>query len=236
MIGVQRLKGDGYLQLDILDNRRQSVLTFIHKQVTEATAAYIAVAFIKMTGWRLIHDDISELIQRNGSFELVFGVDFHLSEPRAIRDAIALSKDYPERVVAYGDFKLPLTDTPSFHPKLYLFDRPGGQAAFSVGSSNLTAGGLRGNVELNLAAVVDRDSIMALGLAACFRQIKENTFEPDDEFLRGYEAVHRQVQKKGSAAARDPGLKIFRRGLAPRQRRLGSSMIGQPSTTACADA
>ncbi len=86
---------------------------------------------------------LEQLADRGGQVELLAGVDFQLSD----LDAVARFERPPSEAKV---FLHPAADERVvFHPKVYLLESSDSATAI-VGSSNLTAGGLAGNVEANV--------------------------------------------------------------------------------------
>jgi phosphatidylserine/phosphatidylglycerophosphate/cardiolipin synthase-like enzyme len=72
---------------------------------------------------------------------MIAGTDFALTELELLRRAEATANACCRVYHSLAN--------QTFHPKMYLLDQGGRQVAY-VGSSNFTAGGLRGNVEANV--------------------------------------------------------------------------------------
>lgn len=216
---------------EILENRRQPLLTFLREQAQDAVSLGIAVAFVKSSGWQLIERLAADILRRNGTLQIIFGLDFRTSEPRAIRDIMGLCSQNAAQAycLAFSDFRVVQTDTPAFHPKIYLLEKPQRKLAFSVGSSNLTRGGLRRNVEVNFTAITRKQAPLAAQVSQIFRSLLEErtAFEPDNGFLQDYEQVYRAVQRHGEQAAGDPAVGRAVRTLRRRAGRLHRKAVTQ---------
>lgn len=207
---------------EILENRRQPLLAFLRDQAQDAVSVGIAVAFVKSSGWQLLENLATDILVRNGTIQIIFGLDFRTTEPRAIRDIMSMCSENVGQAncLAFSDFRVAQNDTPAFHPKIYLLEKPQRKLAFSVGSSNLTRGGLRSNVEVNFTAVTHKQAPLATQVSRIFQSLLQEptAFEPDGEFLQDYEQVYRAVQRRGEQAARDQGV---RRAVRTLKRRAG---------------
>ncbi len=108
-----------------------------------ATKFNVAVALITNTGFPLLKKAMTSCLARRGRGELLVGIDLP-SDPNALAALMKLQGKFPTQLsVKY--FKSP--DAGWFHPKFYVFKPRGKRRRALVGSSNLTAGGLRENYE-----------------------------------------------------------------------------------------
>lgn len=158
-----------------------------------------AFAFLSSGGVRLLlKDDSFAGFMSQGAFDLVVGVDA-ITNTAAINELAAVQRSHPSlgaRVL------LPAHPRSIFHPKFAWFDRGDG-GVLLTGSGNLTAGGLRWNVEA--FAVQELNAVQMAGLreqwdayllrsAACLR-------EPSDAqvvaLLERNAAMRRAVQRAG---------------------------------------
>lgn len=132
----------GHLDITLLDNDHRTVGEAVEEVCSKAHRVRIAVAFAKGSGLAAA-PAVQAVAARGGRVELLAGVDFQLTDLDALRPfeqppsaaRVYLNPDQTGRTV--------------FHPKLYLAESDSETAAI-VGSSNLTAGGLKANVEANV--------------------------------------------------------------------------------------
>lgn len=102
-----------------------------------------AFAFLSAGGVQLLLRDVSFVkFAKQGHFDLVFGADAitDTAAVAALNAARAISPNIDARV------HLPAHSRSIFHPKFAWFRKPGG-GVLITGSGNLTAGGLRWNIE-----------------------------------------------------------------------------------------
>ena len=101
-----------------------------------------AIAFVKRSGTRHVAPALAEFA-RTRQVEIIVGIDHGGSSAEGLRDLLdAVSPS--GRVIVFHN-RLPFT----FHPKVYLFQSPGA-ADLTIGSGNLTEGGLFTNYEAAL--------------------------------------------------------------------------------------
>ncbi|MBI3329747.1 MAG: hypothetical protein HYZ81_23950 [Nitrospinae bacterium] len=103
------------------------------------------VAFVKASGVLRLAPALQAFMDRGGRVEIVAGVD----EGITTRQALELLMKYSTAAYVFSN------PVATFHPKMYLFEIPRERAVVFVGSSNLTAGGLYTNYEVNLGVEFD---------------------------------------------------------------------------------
>jgi len=105
----------------------------------------ICVAYVKVSGMLRLAPALQVFRERSGQVEMIVGIDEGITS----RQGLEMVLRYASRAYIFNN---PAT---SFHPKLYLFDKPAVRAAAFIGSSNLTAGGLFTNYEINAGLELD---------------------------------------------------------------------------------
>lgn len=118
-------------------NSHQSILT---KLLAKADEVFIAVAFLKLSGLKMI----IPYFGKDAQFSIIAGANFGLTEPAALRELLKRSEKQNVRgyLNSLGSKKI-------FHPKMYLI-RTGKRCHLIIGSANLTSGGLENNDELSI--------------------------------------------------------------------------------------
>jgi len=188
---------------------------------------YFVVAYVKKSGVTLLASALQEFRQSGGHVRAVVGVS-----------------RYQKNTSVQGlQYLLPLCNelwvyanespTSTFHPKVYIFEKTNEKAIVFVGSSNLTAGGLYTNYEVNFYSQYD---LKEGSQASNFLAVKEmfDYYSTSSEFCRslspqllqelytkGYlsnEEVATYAESEETEAAKDKGEKVF-----------GSKRISPPS-------
>lgn len=137
----------------LLDNFSGKVGDEILNCMASAKRTMMAVAFVKLSGVRLIEDSLVSLLDRGGEAEIIFGLDFSLTDPRALHRVMEVKRFHPTLTLfAFSDPYLPGREPP-FHPKLYVFEQTDGDWTAIIGSSNLSQGGLIDNIEVGVAII-----------------------------------------------------------------------------------
>ncbi len=109
-----------------------------------------AYAFVSKSGVDLLFGDIEfEKLLDRGEYQLIVGID-QITNTATINRLVEYEEKYPSlNINAF----LHNTNNSLFHPKISYFSRDNGTGSLVIGSGNLTAGGLRRNLEA--FAVVD---------------------------------------------------------------------------------
>ncbi len=157
------------------------------RALRKATHIRLATAFAHMSGWLLLAPSIK---QSRAQMDLLTGLDFCQTEPKVLREWLRLSRT--GQVRAYLSPKSP----PTFHPKILIVkSRSSGFAI--VGSGNLSAGGLRDNVECSLYTS-NRFILQQLN-EWCEQQIA-SSFPITDADIDDYEPKHKAALKASKKA------------------------------------
>lgn len=118
-----------------------------HLRQEEWTEFRAAVAFVKLSGVRHVHDALTQF-SRRARVRISVGVDLGGTSREGLAELLRC-------VGPCGDVWVFHNETNStFHPKVYLF-KGEGRAALVVGSGNLTEGGLFTNYEASLSVSLD---------------------------------------------------------------------------------
>lgn len=126
---------------------------YLRKQLaigTGWTEFRAAVAFVKHSGLRHLLPELANFAA-TGSISISVGIGLQGTSKEGLEALL-------HRVVAVGGevwvFHNAHPSSPTFHPKIYLFKKPG-RALLILGSGNLTAGGLFSNYEAGIVLELD---------------------------------------------------------------------------------
>lgn len=186
------------MEAQIVDNVSSALGDVLNELLPRARLAKMSVAFVRMSGVSIISDAIDACLTNSGQVEFIVGLDFSLTEPQAIWELATRSP-------FNGDIQcLCFLSSPSatFHPKLYIIsDASSEKSSIVVGSSNLTAGGLFTNREVN-AIITGRSDDRAIRDAyTVYNRFlgSKRLFTPDEEFLEDYSVTYEAVKKRTKA-------------------------------------
>ncbi|MBM3301707.1 MAG: hypothetical protein FJY85_17375 [Deltaproteobacteria bacterium] len=181
----------------LLDNLSGAVGDEILKCMASARQTMMAVAFVKFSGVRLIEESLVSLLDRGGRAEIIFGLDFSLTDPQALHRVMEVKRSHPALTLfAFSDPYLPGREPP-FHPKLYVFEQTDGDWAAIIGSSNLSQGGLIDNIEVGVTIIGPRTAPPIADVLAFYDRVRrrESLFVPTDDYLEVYRRARSRIQR-----------------------------------------
>jgi HKD family nuclease len=206
------------MEISFTDNIAKRLLDVLNPSFYESKRVNLAVAFIKYSGFLLIEENLNRCLKNNSQVEFLVGLDFRTTEPKALRKLRLLSdKGFPIKCYCFSD---PLiSDTPVYHPKLYLLSDER-KATIIVGSSNLTAGGLRSNMEVNAVIIADLQEEIVSDIYGLYNKLKfqQQRFEPSSEYIEKYEEAYKRVQKGNFSALQEKTTKQIMKELEEQEK------------------
>lgn len=143
---LARLRGGVRVQVETVTTSDRSLLHAVRSTLDGAEEAFLCVAFVQEKGLHLLEKELDALQRRRVRSRLLVTTTFQTTSASALAMANGLGLDV--RVLNPGSGR-------TFHPKLYLGSRSGGDTAV-IGSANLT-GGLATNFEAAVALRGTRD-------------------------------------------------------------------------------
>ena len=175
----------------IIDNATRPAGDELLASLAWASDVRIATAFAKGSGVSRIVGPLAQVLARGGEVHVVYGLDFHITDPEAMEGFTRLAEEYSE-VSHYTYSKWGLALNHAFHPKLYICTDGIGNAHVMVGSSNLTHAGLWDNVETNAVVTGALDEPAIVDARNVFNRISEapTLFVPDMEYIGAYREVY----------------------------------------------
>lgn len=192
--------------VQILSNLNYPIGRIINQELEHSIDTKISVAFLKQTGVKYIEASLLKSLENGGAFEIIAGLDFKTTDPKAMLYFINLSKENKNvHIYCYGDRDENKTDI-VFHPKIYLFKNRKETSAI-IGSSNMTAGGLESNFEVNSVFIEDKP-VVYLQAESIYNFIKytDSLFIPNEEYVYKYADVYKAFEKNGESAKKDKGI------------------------------
>jgi HKD family nuclease len=196
------------MEVRIVDNVSLNMASVLSAAIEHSNDVRIAVAFVSQTGLGMIWDSMATILQAGAYIEFLVGLDLQTTEPDALQSLFELSR-HNTKVSLYCYSKA--NPTGIYHPKLYLM-KEDNEVTSVVGSSNLTAGGLKKNMEIN---VVLRANILDEAISQCYDiydrlKFHENKIEPDEEYLLLYKELRSCGRKLQGGISRDATLRELR--------------------------
>jgi len=176
--------------IDVFDNISQPLAWVIRERFLSAQSASIAVAFVRQSGLHVLEKPLLRFLERGGVAECIFGFDYMFTEPRALAQMSEWARSHSGfRFFAYSTSVA--DDGGSYHPKLYILREPD-LTHVIVGSSNLTRGGLRSNLEANVLISGGRDDGPIVQGETLYRYVRnrETVFAPNPQYLEAYSELY----------------------------------------------
>lgn len=116
----------------------------------EWTSLRAAVAFVKLSGVKLLYDELDAFGNRNpGAISLSVGIDHGGSSAEAVSALYSLTTAHGGELWIVNNPQG--SPRPTFHPKMWLFSSDTDAKLLLVGSGNMTRGGLYTNYEASVA-------------------------------------------------------------------------------------
>jgi HKD family nuclease len=206
------------MELTFTDNIARNLIEVLNQTIPNAKELKFAVAFMKYSGFRLIENDIKKCLIDGRSVEFLVGLDFRTTDPKVLRLLKGFSSDgLPLKCYCFSDPSF--RDTPIYHPKLYLVN-DGKNATIVLGSSNLTEGGLKNNVEVNAIISASLKEEIVSDVYSLYSRLKfqQSRFEPDLDYINKYEEAYKRVQKRNVAALQERQTKEIVRNLKVKEK------------------
>ncbi len=182
-------------EIRIIDNATRPAGDELLASLEQASDIRIATAFATGAGVSRLIDPVKRVLSDGGALQVVYGLDFRITNPEAMSAFRSLADEYPDSVKHYAYPKWDLHVSQTFHPKLYICTTSERAARVLVGSSNLTTGGLWDNFEANavilgtLSEAVIQEAHGVFGRAVA----QEMCITPTQESIEAYRELHRKA-------------------------------------------
>jgi|GEM_PF-1031584 len=189
------------MRIELVDNISRKLLHAILPAIEQSEECRIAVAFVSVEGLSLLEPAFRGCLEKGGYVEFLVGLDLSVTDPHALWTLHQMSQSAPN--MTYYCFSQ-LGPLAVYHPKLYIVKRSD-VATIVVGSSNLTAGGLKENVEVNALIRAEPHEEVVSDTYATYNALKfhPRRVEPDQEFLSLYEEMHSLRTRHEGAVEKD---------------------------------
>lgn len=184
------------LDISAISNSQQPLHEILSRELKDTDEFRAASAFLNSGGLIYVMPEMRRILEGEGSVHIVHGADFRITDPQAVRSLVDLSVQY-ENMYYFVHFDWSLSTRHKFHPKLYISTSDYQRYCAIIGSSNLTRGGMVGNVEVN---AVIRGSISDEPVTQCldiFDSILDSDalMQPNSTFVEHYEYLHEKARE-----------------------------------------
>ena len=188
------------MKTDILNAR--DLASVLVKNLPKCKSVYFASAFVKRSGMSIIERHIESLLRSGCNGYFLAGLDFNITDGDSLFRLHKWQTAYPDRV-RFACFSDPsISQTPTFHPKLYVLEHSKKIMKVVVGSSNLTSGGLGKNIEINIMLTGSREEIEDIGIIRKFSNWfwSDTSFVPTHEYIEKYEVLRKRISRRAKSA------------------------------------
>lgn len=129
-------------------NDRGAMLQTIAGELEQCDSVLLASAFYAPAQNNILVSGLSRLVDQGGSAKVLLSTMNNMNRPEHLEHLQRAVPGVEVRVFHPPTLSFE-KDPPPFHAKMHLFSRRNGTNALLIGSSNLTPGGMSGNVEWN---------------------------------------------------------------------------------------
>ena len=196
------------MKVKLVDNMSVRLLDELSPAIAQSNDCRIAVAFVSTGGLGLLASDFQRCLERNGHVEFLVGLDLSSTDPQALWTLYQMSQAHSSvSLYCFGR----LESGAIYHPKLYIAGSDA-RATIVVGSSNLTEGGLKENVEVNVLMEADMGEEIVSDVYGVYNKLKFHRYRviPDQEFLSLYQEMYALRRDWEKASGRDAKLRALR--------------------------
>jgi len=182
-----------------------------------------AAAFLKKSGFYEIKTGLEVLLRKpTGQAELVIGISsYGITDWDVLRELQRMKEEFSNLSVRYYNNE-------RFHPKLFIFELALGKTCLIVGSSNLTGGGVRNNIEANVCLTGANSDDVFEDASEFFQNIFHGGEMLKDETVEEY----RSYTAKQSKAGQRRKLNIAKTPLVPMAERGSEILVPRISSRA----
>lgn len=184
------------MSVEILVNNGASFGRVLAQSLKDASLLRISTAYLNYNGLKHVIDSVERILQEEGEVSVIHGLYPIVTETDVIRKLAELDMDFKQ--MNYGVFNSSDRETVgNFHPKLYLTQSPERYWQAIIGSSNLTKGGLKSNLEVNcILSGTDRDPTIER-CREIFKTIESDKAvqRPNSEWIATYNRI-RELELK----------------------------------------
>ena len=179
--------------IQIIDNHSKELISILNHTIEKSNDIRMAVAFVSRQGLSLIDSSMNYICSKKANLEFLIGLDMRTTEPEALKYIYNLSKSHNNiTLYCYSSIE----QSSIYHPKLYILKGPKTITSI-IGSSNLTAGGLKKNIEVNMVVTIDEQDEILSDIYATYNRLKFHPKRviPDEEFIEYYASLCK-IEKK----------------------------------------
>lgn len=174
----------------IVMNNGDSLGKVLAANLETASLFQVATAYLNHRGLDRVIDPMQRILEQDGEVSVAHGFYPLITETETIRSLARLADSFDQMSYGvYADTERTLEG--KFHPKLYLTYSPVDRWRAVIGSSNLTQGGLRANLEVNCTLSGSASTPEIQQCRDVFKKIQhdQNLHRPTVEWIEAYDEI-----------------------------------------------
>lgn len=171
----------------LITNTKETLDEELMQSFRDCKSFILNVAFISYSGLQLFLNSFEELKKKGVSGKILTSTYLTFTDPKCLR-----------KIMKYENIELKLydqNDLRGFHNKGYIFEYED-YYKIIIGSSNVTAGALKNNIEWNVKNYYKKDDMFLKNVFDEFNLIWDELETLDEEGLQSYEFKYRESQDK----------------------------------------
>jgi len=162
----------------------------LDQELRTATSAALSVAFITESGLNTILENLEGISYRGGEVRVLTGLYQAITDSNSLRRMNDAQGKYGDKFLA----RISLEQ--QFHQKLYVIrSKPLDRTTIIIGSSNLTAGGLKSGGELNIMIKTRIGSALARKIDSIFGEEWARGVKLSDDLISNYDQWYKDLRK-----------------------------------------
>lgn len=173
--------------MKLITNVKDNLLSNIKNSLEECKEFYFIVSFIRFSGIQILLEILKDTEAKGIKGKIITTDYMGITEKRAIESLLKFKN------IELKYFKGTVR---GFHSKGYIFNY-GDKSRVIVGSSNISTGGLKGNIEWNSDILLENTSEEYLDLMDEFNSIWESSLEYDENFIEKRYIEYKSEKKRG---------------------------------------
>ena len=157
------------MNFSLINNNSKSMLEVLKKLMLECDEFLFVVSFIRFSGVQILIDVLKKLEEKGVKGKILTSNYMNVTEKKAL-----------EKILEFKNIELKYFDgeVQGFHPKTYIF-KIKGNIKIVLGSSNISFGGLKSNIEWNNEIIFDKNDESFKEVLNEYIYLWEKSFEYD---------------------------------------------------------
>ena len=156
------------MNLNLIDNRNKTLLNIIKEELLNCYEFKFIVSFIRFSGVQVLIDVLKKIENLGITGKIIVTNYMNISEKKALDKLNQLTNI---KIKYFNG------EVQGFHPKGYIFKYRNNKTRVIIGSSNISLGGLKSNIEWNSNILLDSNHYFNLNINDEFNYVWEKSLE-----------------------------------------------------------